>query len=87
MVLENHMKLYLTKPDFLKKKKEWAKNRFFKSIEKKILNLVYDESYYLLYPYTSPIFGKNLVPQIWAKMALLQSDYRIFKSTIILPLE
>ena len=67
MVLENHMRLYLTKPDFLKKKekkKEWAKNRFFESIEKKILNLVYDESYYLLYPYTSPIFGKNLVPQI-----------------------
>ena len=54
MVLENHMRLYLTKPDFLKKKKkkkkEWAKNRFFESIEKKILNLVYDESYYLLYP-------------------------------------
>ena len=66
MVLENHMRLYLTKPDFLEKKKktEWAKNRFFESIEKKILNLVYDESYYLLYPYTSPIFGKNLVPQI-----------------------
>ena len=63
MVLENHMRLYLTKPDFLKKKKkEWAKNRFFESIEKKILNLVYDESYYVLY--TSPIFGKNLVPQI-----------------------
>ena len=33
------------------------------------LNLVYKESsYYLLYSCTNPILGKNLVPEIWAKM-------------------
>ena len=33
------------------------------------LNLVYEESsYYLLYSCTNPIRGKNLVPEIWAKM-------------------
>ena len=33
------------------------------------LNLVYKEiSYYLLYSCTNPMLGKNLVPEIWAKM-------------------
>ena len=35
------------------------------------LNLFYNESlYYLLYSGTDPIFGKNLVPEIWPKMLL-----------------
>ena len=32
------------------------------------LNLVYKESSYLLYSYTNPMLGKNLFPDIWAKM-------------------
>ena len=33
------------------------------------LNLVYKESsYYLLYTCANPILGRNLVPEIWAKM-------------------
>ena len=35
------------------------------------LNLVCNESlYYLLYSCANPIFGKNLVPEIWDKMLL-----------------
>ena len=70
--------------DFLKKiflhRKwgKWTKNGqqigFFKFIGKFshfLLNLVYNERlYYLLYSCTNPIFGKNLVPEIWAKMLL-----------------
>ena len=34
--------------------------------------MVYKESsYYLLYSCTNPILGKNLVPEIWAKMVLV----------------
>ena len=39
--------------------------------DKFFLNLVYKErSYYLLYSWTIPVLGKNLVPEIWAKMLL-----------------
>ena len=34
-----------------------------------LLNLLYNENvYYLLCSWTNPIFGKILVPEIWAKM-------------------
>ena len=54
----------------------WAGNRVFWIIKKFSLlfslNLVYNESfYYLQYSCTNSIFGKNLVPEIWAKMLLV----------------
>ena len=53
---------------------EWAKIGFFVftgKFNQLFLNFIYKESsYYLLYYYTNPILGKNLVPKIWAKMLL-----------------
>ena len=56
--------------------KKWPKIGLFKFIRKFspqfFWNLVYNESlYYLLYSCTNPIFGKNLVPEIWVKMLLV----------------
>ena len=53
--------------------KNWPKIGFIGFIGKFshciFLNLVYKEiSYYLLYSCTNPMLGKNLVPEIWAKM-------------------
>ena len=82
MMLGTHVLLCVTEPDFLKKiflPKKWAKNgqkvEYFKFIGKFshyfFLNLVLNESlYYLLYSCTNAIFGKNLVPEIWAKILL-----------------
>ena len=53
---------------------KWVKKiGFFKFIgrfsHEFFMNLVDNESlYYLLYSCANPIFGKNLVPEIWAKM-------------------
>ena len=52
---------------------KWAKNRVFEYIEKfcykLLLNLFYIENvYYLLCSCTNSIFGKILVPAVWAKM-------------------
>ena len=54
---------------------KWAKNRFLNLLENLVinffLNLGYNESlYYLLYSCTNSIFGKNLFPEMWAKMLL-----------------
>ena len=66
MVLETHMKLGVTEPNFPEKK-------FIEFIKKfgdeLLLNLFYNEDlYYLLCSCTNPIFGKIFVPEIWAKM-------------------
>ena len=83
MVLETHMKLCMTEPNFAgkfflpKKWGKWAKNGpktgFLEFIGKLshlfFLNLVYKEILqYLLYSCTNPIHGEILVPEIWAKM-------------------
>ena len=51
---------------------KWARNKVFKiywKIYLFLLNLTYNENlYYLLCFYTSPIFGKIFVLEIWAKM-------------------
>ena len=67
MVLETHIKLCVTVPDFLKKtcssqnRENGPKIRFSEFIEKFgryfFLNLAYNES-------LNSIFGKNLVPEI-----------------------
>ena len=54
---------------------KWAKNRVFwinwKICHYCFLNLVYKESsYYLVYSCTNPRLGKNLFPEILAKMLL-----------------
>ena len=58
--------------------KSGPKIRFF-------LNLVHNEIlYYLLYSCSNPIFGKNLVPEIWVKMHVdtnswkLKADGKVF---------
>ena len=83
MVLESHVKLCLTEPDFLGKiflppeLGKWAQNGsetgFFQFVGKfghqLLLNLIYNENlYYFLCSCTNPIFEKILVPEIWAKM-------------------
>ena len=60
---------------FEKLGQSWAKIGFFGFIWKFshyfFLNLVYKEnSCYLLYSCTNPILGKNLFPEIWAKILL-----------------
>ena len=65
----------LFSPKIGKMNRKWAKNwSFFNLMDLVInyfLNMVYNESLcYLLYSCTNPIFGKNLVPGIWAKMLL-----------------
>ena len=79
MVLETHIKLCMTEPDFLEKfslhqkVEKWTKNvlktEFFEFIEKFghsfLLNLFFNEnSDYLLCSCTNPIFGKIFVPEI-----------------------
>ena len=76
------MVLCLIEPDFLKKiflpqkcGGNGPKIGFFEFIGKIshyfFLNLVYNESLcYWLYSCTDPIFGKNLIHEIWAKMLL-----------------
>ena len=80
MVLGTCLVLYMMEPHFLKiiffpqKWGKWAKPRFPEWIGKFsyfFLHLVYNESLYsLLYALTNLIFGKILVPGIWAKMLL-----------------
>ena len=49
------------------------------------LNSVYKESlYYMLYSCTNAILEKNLIPEIWAKMALANQIAGFFKLTIFL---
>ena len=74
MVLETHVKLYVTESDFSGKKclppklEKWTKNGpetlffLFLFFEKILLNLCYNENFYLLCSWT------NFVPGIWAKM-------------------
>ena len=88
MVLGVHM-LCVAEADFLKKKIFATKMVFLKFIGKfsyySFLNLIYNEIlYYFLYSCTNPIFRKNLVAKIWAKMLSGQPDYRILKSTMTL---
>ena len=55
---------------------KWARKQGFVNLLENLvtnffLNLVYNKSLcYLLYSCTNLIFGKNLVPGIWAKMLL-----------------
>ena len=73
MVLETHMNLCITVADFWKKNllfskwRKWTKNRVFwiywKIGRYFFLNSDYNES-------LNPIFGKNLVPEIWIKVLL-----------------
>ena len=61
---------------------KWAKNRVLNLLENVVinffLNLVYKEVLqYLLYSSTNPIFGKSLVPEIWAKI-LLTNQIAVF---------
>ena len=77
MVLEIHMKLYVTagfSGNFFcpQNWEKWARNRVFEFIKKFghyfLLNLFYNENLYLLCSWTNPIFGKVFVPEIWAKI-------------------
>ena len=78
MALEADLVLCVTAGIFEKKHlppkcRRWVKNKVFEFIGKIFhcffLTLVYKESiYYLLYSCTNPIFGKNLVFAIWAKI-------------------
>ena len=82
MVLETHMKLGWQSwiswkehfaPKIGKMGQKWAKNRVFR-IHWKIWSLIftevvlYENLYYSLCSCINPIFGKMLVPEIWAKM-------------------
>ena len=94
MMLESHMKLCVTEPDFPEKNflppkigkmdKNGPKTGFFEYTEKFcqlfLLNLFYNETfYYLLCFCKNPIFGKILVPEIYiGQNVLSQSDCRIF---------
>ena len=80
MELEFRMKLCVTELDFPGKlfvtqkngPKMGQKQVFFEFIRKFnhyfFLNLVYKEILYLLYHCRNPLLGKNLVPEICAKM-------------------
>ena len=83
MMLEPQVNLCVREPDFMgkiffpQKLGKWAKNGpkqgFFKFIGKFgnqfLLNSIYNKNlYYLLCSCTNLIFGKNFIPQIWAKM-------------------
>ena len=82
MVLESHVTC-VTELDSLgkfflplklgKETQNGPKTGFFQFIGKYgnwyLMNLIYNENvYYLLCSCTNPIFGKNFVPEIWAKM-------------------
>ena len=77
MLLETYVVLCMTEPICLKEK------NFSQKMKKRVkcsfefigkfslcsLNFVYNENlHYLLCSCANPIFGKNLVPEIWAKM-------------------
>ena len=75
MLLETHMNLCVTQPDFPEKfdTKNGQKTEFFEFSETFchdiLLNLFYNQNFhYLLCFCTNPIYGKNLIPEIWAKM-------------------
>ena len=79
MVLLAHVMLCMTELDFLKKNiftpemgKMCQKLGLLNLLENLVilfLNLVSNENlYYLLYSRLNPIVGKNLVPEIWAKI-------------------
>ena len=61
-------------PKIGKMDQKWVKNGFFEYVEKFchwfLLNLFCNENSYLLCSCLNPIFGKILVPEIWAKMFL-----------------
>ena len=75
MMLETHIKLCMTEPEFAEKKcfapkigkmvQKWAQNRVF-WIYWKLLSLVCTE--FVLCSCTNPIFGKRFISEIWAKM-------------------
>ena len=74
MALKTHISV-LQKKDSCQKWETGLKICFLDLLKNSViifyLNLVYNESlYYLLYSCTNPIFGKSLVPEIWAKMCL-----------------
>ena len=78
MVLEVYVLLCVPEPDFFcpKNGENGPKIGFLGFIGKFshhfFLNLVYKKrSYYLLYSSTNPILWKNLVPDTWAKMLLV----------------
>ena len=78
MVLESHMKVCMTEPNFWPKNwengsKMGQKQGFFNLLKKFgcqfLLNLICNEHlYYLLCSCTNPIFEKIFVPEIWTKM-------------------
>ena len=89
-MLETHMKLCVTEPDFPgnfsppNNGENGPKIGFFEFIGKLshefFLNLVYKEILqYLQYSCTNPILGKILVPEILAKM-LLNNQIAVFSS-------
>ena len=88
-MLESHVKLCLTEPEFfgkfflLSKLGKWAQTGFFEFIGKYshqfLLNLVYNENlYYLLCSCTNPIRRKIFVPEIWTKMFSVNQVAGIF---------
>ena len=69
--------------------KSFQKSVFLNLLENLVitffLNSVYKESlYYMLYSCTNAILEKNLIPEIWAKMALANQIAGFFKLTIFL---
>ena len=79
MVLETFMKLCVTAefsgkfflpPKIGKMDPKWSKTEFFgKLVHQFLQNLICNENlYYLLCFCKNLLFGKNLVPEIWAKM-------------------
>ena len=76
VVLETHLKLSVTEPDFPENffcPQKWAKKQGFLNLLSNFViiffNLFYNEHlYYLLCSSTNPIFDKIFVPEIWAKM-------------------
>ena len=73
MMLGTYIKLCVTKPGFWNKGKMGTKYSFLELLKNVVINffwiLFYNESlYYLQYSCTNPIFGKNQVPEIFARM-------------------
>ena len=72
-MLGTYIKLCVTKPGFCNKGKMGTKYGFLELLKNVVINffwiLFYNESlYYLQYSCTNPIFGKNQVPEIFARM-------------------
>ena len=97
MVLETYVKFCVTDQDFLEKyfllpkirkmDQKRSKTGFFEFIEKFghefLVKLFYKEnSNYLLYSFTNPIFGKIFVPEIQTKMFSANQIAGFFSSTI-----